>query len=118
MDCAGVTTAARRYRRIIDAADQLAVAAISCWEVVNLHKRGRIDLRMDVHRWLDQALDPSGVTCLPMTRAVAETAASLSEVHRDPADRIIIATAMDASCRLLTLDETIRSYPEIAGLLA
>ena len=36
----------------IAAADSLAVSAISCWEVVQLHKRGRIELLMDADQWL------------------------------------------------------------------
>lgn len=102
----------------VDAADSLAVSAISCWEVVNLHKRGRIDLGMDIDRWFDKALAGSGIECVPITREIAACAASLSEIHRDPADRLIIATALLAPYRLLTLDESIRQYPEISELLA
>lgn len=53
-----------------------------------------------------------------MTCAIAETAGSLTDVHRDPADRIIIATAIVTGTRLLTLDASMRAYPEIAQLLA
>jgi PIN domain nuclease of toxin-antitoxin system len=102
----------------IDAADRLAVSAISCWEVVHLHKRGRIDLGMDVSRWLDLALEGSDVECLPITRDIAAQAAALSDIHRDPADRFIIGTAVLARCRLLTLDDTVRRYPEVHQLLA
>lgn len=102
----------------IAAADRLAVSAISCWEVVCLYKRNRIDLRMDVARWLDLALAGSGIECLPITREIGAHAAALSEIHRDPADRFIIATAVLARCRLLTLDDTMRQYPELHQLLA
>ena len=103
---------------ILSGADALAVSAISCWEVVNLHLRGRIELTMPVGRWLDMALAQSGIDCLPITRAVAEAAGALSDVHRDPADHLIIATANTAGCHLLTLDAAIHSYPEIHHLLA
>ena len=79
---------------VIDAADGLAVSAISCWEVVCLHKRKRIDLGMDVARWLDLALAGSGIECLPITREIGAQAAALGDIHRDPADRFIIATAV------------------------
>lgn len=49
--------------RAIAAADELAVAAVSCWEVINLHKRGRIALTVPAPRWLERALEPSGVAC-------------------------------------------------------
>ena len=102
----------------IEAADRLAVSAISCWEVVYLHKRGRIDLGMDVSRWLDLALAGSDIECLPITREIGAHAAALSDIHRDPADRFIIATAVLTRYRLLTLDDTMRQYPELHQLLA
>lgn len=40
-----------------------------------------------------------------------------SDIHRDPADRFIIATAVVARCPLLTLDESVRKYPELVELL-
>ena len=102
----------------IDGADSLAVSAISCWEVAYLHRRGRIDLGISVDRWLDLALEGSAVECIPITHPISARAALLSDIHRDPADRFIIATAVAASCPLLTLDESIRKYPELSELLA
>lgn len=102
----------------IELADRLAVSAISCWEVVYLQKRGRIDLGMDVSPWLELALEGSGIECLPISRETGVLAAALSDIHRDPADRFIIATAVLSRCRLLTLDDTVRRYPEVRHLLA
>lgn len=103
---------------VLETDEPLAVSAISCWEVVQLHRRGRIELGIPVERWLDRALHGSGIACLPMTRAIAQAAAELTEIHRDPADRFIIATAVVNSCRLVTLDSAIHAYPEVATLLA
>jgi PIN domain nuclease of toxin-antitoxin system len=102
----------------IDGADRLAISAISCWEVAYLHKRGRIELGMDVSPWLELALEGSGIECLPISREIGAQAAALSDIHRDPADRFIIATAVLSRFRLLTLDETVRRYPEVSHLLA
>lgn len=104
--------------QVLETDEPLAVSAISCWEIVQLHQRGRIELSLPVARWLDHALQGSGIACLPMTRAIAQAAAELTEVHRDPADRSVIATAIVNSCRLLTLDSTVHAYPEVATLLA
>ena len=52
---------------------------------------------------------------MPLTGLIA---ANLADLHRDPADRFIIATALSTQRRLLTLDSTILSYPELADLLA
>ncbi len=107
-----------RVQAVIAAADRLAVSAISCWEVVQLHKRGRIELMMDVNQWLDKALAGSGVECIAINREIAARAASLGDVHRDPADRFIMASAITTGLPLLTLDEAIHQYPEMVGLLA
>ena len=101
----------------IAVADSLAVSAISCWEVVQLHKRGRIELQMDADQWLGKALEGSGVGCIAITRKIAARAANLGDVHRDPADRFIMASAVVMGIPLLTLDEAIHQYPEMAGLL-
>ena len=102
----------------IAAADSLAVSAISCWEVVRLHKRGRIELLMDADQWLGKALKGSGVGCIAITREIAARAATLGDVHRDPADRFIMASAVVMGIPLLTLDEAIHQYPEMTGLFA
>lgn len=78
----------------IDAADGVAVSAISCWEVVHLRSRRRIELGVDAPRWPDFALEGSDVECLPITRDIA------------------------AGCRVLTLDGAVRQYPEVKELLA
>ena len=102
----------------IDAAEDLAVSAVSCWEVAYLAKRGRVWLPMSVSEWMSEALQGSGVESLPLTCEAAALAAQLSDVHRDPADRFIAATALIHHRRLLTLDTVLPTYPELAGHLA
>ena len=101
----------------LDAADDVAVSAVSCWEVAYLFKRGRLALPLSLADWLDEALQGSGVGCVELTGTIAAAAAQLSDIHRDPADRFIIATAVATKRRLMTLDHTIANYPELTGLL-
>lgn len=103
--------------RMIDSSDQVAVSAVSCWEVAYLVKRNRLMLPLPVGEWLQAALDESGVASLPLTAKMASRAASLADIHRDPADRFIIATALETGATLLTLDSVFKNYLELIGLL-
>lgn len=105
------------FSRMIDSSDQVAVSAISCWEVTYLAKRNRLIFPLPVNEWLHAALDESGVISLPLTSQMASRAANLADIHRDPADRFIIATSLETGAMLLTLDGVFKNYPELVGLL-
>lgn len=101
----------------IEQADRLAVSAITCWEVAWLVRRGRLELKLSLADWLDQALEGSGIICLPIERRITLRAAALPEHHRDPADRLIIATAMERQAPLISLDGAFADYFESPGSL-
>lgn len=103
--------------RLIDVSDQVAVSAVSCWEVAYLAKRNRLELPLPVEEWLRAALDESGVISVPLTSSMAARAAMLADIHRDPADRFIIATALETGASLLTLDSAFQHYQELTGSL-
>lgn len=84
------------------------VAAISCWEVAMLAARGRITLDRDPVAWMEDALAAERLELLPLTPAVAAASAALADFHGDPADRLIVATALTHGATLLTRDERIR----------
>jgi len=102
---------------VIETADQVAISAITCWEVAWLTRRGRLQLKLDLQDWLDNALQGSDVTCIPIDRNIAMVAANLPEHHRDPADRLIIATTIQLNAHLLSLDSSFPAYSELAGKL-
>ncbi len=103
---------------IIEADDaDLAVSAISTWEVVLLKKRKRIELPLPVDEWLEEALLGSGVQSLPMSSKIAYLAGSLPEHHKDPADRIIIATSILNNMQLISFDTAFPFYTELKGRL-
>jgi PIN domain nuclease of toxin-antitoxin system len=96
------------------AADGLAVSAISCWEVTLLSRRKRLDLSRPIAEWLDLALAASGVEAIPLTPEIARDSVWLPEpFHRDPADRMIVATARAFDLVLVTRDQKILSYPHV-----
>src|SRR5688572_19231185 len=76
--------------------------------IATLLELNRIKLSLPLREWLDRATAPPRVECTPITPAVAaEVAALPGWFHRDPADRIIVATARIHGARLLTRDERI-----------
>jgi PIN domain nuclease of toxin-antitoxin system len=84
------------------------LAEISLWEVAMLVDLGRLELDMDLERWLAVASAPATVELARITPAVAAEVARLPEMfHRDPADRLIVATARVMKLRVLTRDPKI-----------
>ena len=95
----------------------LAVSAISCMEVSLLEKRGRLQLPLSVKDWLKEALENSGVESLPVTCEIMQNAVALSDIHQDPADRIIIATSIFYDAKLASIDSVFPNYKELQGRL-
>ena len=97
----------KRARRACERADRIGVSPMSIWEVGMLASRGRIRLRLPLSQWAGELLSGPRVLELPVTSEIAVLAAGLGGMHGDPADRIIIATAMQHGCKLVTCDEAI-----------
>ncbi|MBA3895337.1 MAG: type II toxin-antitoxin system VapC family toxin [Gemmatimonadales bacterium] len=79
-------------------ASTLAVSAISVWELAMLVKRGRLRLTTAVSSWIEASLRPPGVRIIPVGAALALDSIQLPDFdhHKDPADRLIVATARRA----------------------
>ena len=92
---------------------RVGVASISCLEVALLSRKGRIELPCALNRWFALALSESQIELLPLTPEIATASTELPDIHKDPADRLIIATAQSHSAVLATADETIRRYPNL-----
>ena len=90
-------------------ADELAVSAISFWEVAMLVRKGRIRLADDVHTWRREHLE-QGVVEIPIDGEIGMRAVMLSNFHDDPADRLIVSTALGGH-RLVTSDRRILEWP-------
>ena len=104
-------------KELIEAADTVAVSAISCFEVAWLGRHGRIVLPCDRGSWFEKALQGSGIMLLPITPQIAGMAVDLPEHHSDPQDRIIIATALAHEGQLMSADRKFPLYEELARRL-
>ncbi len=88
----------------ISEADELAIAAISWFELAWLAEHGRLTLLIPVRSWLDQLARE--LRTAPLTPAIAAAAVALPpSFPRDPADRLIFATALEHGWRLITKDD-------------
>lgn len=93
------------------------VSAISVAELACLQERGRITLKEHRRVWWDILVRRTRWPCLPITDPVMAEAYSLPPpVHRDPADRALIATARLERLTLVTTDGKIRGYPHVPTL--
>jgi PIN domain nuclease of toxin-antitoxin system len=96
-------------RRVLDGAKRIGVPAICCLEVATLAARGRITLDRPPLEWIHEALAAPRVELLALTPAVAVKAAALpSTFPGDPADRLVVATALIDAAILITKDGRIR----------
>jgi PIN domain nuclease of toxin-antitoxin system len=97
----------RRSRRIaLQAAanQELAISAVSFWEIALLVTKRRLRPPDPVKEMRKQIL-ASGTIELPLTGEVAILAGELDSLHSDPADRFIAATAIIHDATLVTADE-------------
>src|SRR5580698_3011584 len=89
----------------------LRISVISIWELAMLEKRGRVALPMNVRTWVDEALSKPGIDVSPLTpEMMIESVHLPGDLHGDPADRMLVATARVLGATLLTKDEQLIRY--------
>jgi PIN domain nuclease of toxin-antitoxin system len=101
-------------RELLDAAarsEGLAVSAISFWEVAMLESRRRVSLSQPLQQWREAILAPPQIQEVELDGAVAIESVGLpGDLHDDPADRFLIATARIRGWTLATRDSRILEY--------
>ena len=108
-DRLGVQTA----RELEDVSNEIWLSPISTWEALTLHFKGRIEIQGDLANWVKRAT--AGKNEAPLTHEIALIARQL-EMHQDPADRIIVATAQVLNLTLLTADKELLGLKNIRTL--
>jgi PIN domain nuclease of toxin-antitoxin system len=87
------------------------LSAVSAWEIAALVDIGRIELDLPVERWVRRFLDYPGIAAAPLEPAMAARAYEFHQLeHRDPGDRLLIATAVTLACPLVTYDDRIARF--------
>jgi PIN domain nuclease of toxin-antitoxin system len=100
----------RKQRAVVERASDapVAVSDITLWEVALLVELGRVELDVPLGQWLELASAPPLVERLRVTPVIAAEVAILgSSLHRDPADRILVATARVHGLQFVTSDRAI-----------
>lgn len=105
------------WRAHIERDAVVGVSAISCFETAWLAQHGRILLPCPREEWFEKALAGSGIRLFPITPQIAGLAVELAEHHRDPQDRLIIATALVYNAIIISADTKFPLYTELNGRL-
>jgi PIN domain nuclease of toxin-antitoxin system len=105
----------RSTRAAIDAHWQnggtVLLSAVTVWEIALLVDIGRLDLDVPVETWVGRFLDYPGLKPAPLDHQTAARSYQLHHLeNRDPADRLLIATAIEIGCPLVTYDARIGRF--------
>jgi PIN domain nuclease of toxin-antitoxin system len=102
----------------IDPKNPAWISEITLWEIATLYSLGRLELDLRLEDWLERASAPPLVRRQGITPEIAAEVASLpDDFHRDPADRLLVATARVLEATLVTQDRRILSAG-VASVLA
>ncbi len=104
-----------KARRLLDGAvedkRQVAVSSICLWEIAMLVDRTRLELTIPVNVWIEHVQELPWLTFVPVDNRIAVGSVFLDGFpHRDPADRIIVATSLSLNATLVTADTRLRHY--------
>ncbi len=100
-----------RARQVIEQAfeeNEAAVSTISFWEIAMRVQKGQLDLLSDVASWRRDLIS-RGLNEIPVDGGIAVRAGLLQDLHGDPADRLIVATALEGH-QLLTADRLLLGW--------
>ena len=94
----------------------ICFSAVTAWEIAMLVDVGRVELDLPIEAWIARFLGRPGVEPVPLGYRAAMRSYQLHHLERrDPADRLLIATAIDLGCPLVTYDDPIRRFGERHG---
>ncbi len=99
-----------RASAAIAAAEVVLVNSISLWEVALKVKRGKLELPLSPAAFAAKLETTDRVRIEPVTAAIWLASVGLKWEHKDPADRVIVATASLLGCPLVTSDLAIRGF--------
>jgi PIN domain nuclease of toxin-antitoxin system len=100
-------------QRLEEPGSKVYVSAITAFEIGQKHASGKLVLPISPQEWFEAMLRQHRIEELPVTSSIGIAAAALPLIHRDPFDRILVATALAHHLTILTSDRIIPEYPGI-----
>lgn len=95
----------------------ILVSSISIWEVYLLTKNEKVRFLINIDTWLEKVESSPYINFIPVDNKIAAKSVKLPDFsHKDPADRMIIATALINGATLITSDKRILNYPHVQSL--
>lgn len=91
-------------------AELLCFSSISIWEIARLVKTGDLEIPVTPVRLADMLVERYDMKELPINNSIALRSSALPEIHKDPADRFIIATALLNDFTVVTGDHRFAEY--------
>jgi len=102
---------------LLDPSNMILISPITTLELSRLIALSRIILRKSLHDWMTSARQHLDFHDAPFTHSAAIDSYQLpAEFHKDPADRMLVATARELGCFLVTADDLILRYPHVQTL--
>lgn len=90
------------------------ISSISVWEAAMLVRKGRLQLSIEIRDWVRKSEALPFINFVPVDNTIALRSVNLpGDFHDDPADRLIVATAMTLGGKLITKDKKILQYEEV-----
>jgi PIN domain nuclease of toxin-antitoxin system len=104
-------------RAIADRENSLHLSPISTWETLLLARKGRLSLTPSHTEWVLDALRRSAPTAVPLSHGIALRGEALDGfASEDPADRFLVATALEHQLTLVTADVAMRDFEPVPTL--
>jgi PIN domain nuclease of toxin-antitoxin system len=103
------------YREILDRPNEIVgISAVSLMEIICLYDRQRINLPEIPELWIARIMAEPKIVVIPISANIAIDAFRLpDEFHKDPADRLIVASARVLNCPLMSQDSKISAYSHV-----
>ncbi len=115
LDPARLSEAAERA--IADRESALFLSPISPWEALVLARKGRVDLKPSPSEWVLDALRRSAPAAVPLSHGIALRSEALEGfASQDPADRFLVATALEHDLTLVTADSAMQAFAPVTTL--